>query len=59
MRYIEKNEWVILKIDFKKACDKVDWDFLQQCLRMKGFSDKLCQWINQFMSKGSVGGQSK
>uniref|UniRef100_A0A8R7U261 Reverse transcriptase domain-containing protein n=1 Tax=Triticum urartu TaxID=4572 RepID=A0A8R7U261_TRIUA len=31
---------VVLKIDFEKAYDKVKWSFLQQTLRMKGFSDK-------------------
>jgi hypothetical protein len=31
---------VILKIDFKKAYDKVKWSFLQQTLGMKDFSDE-------------------
>jgi hypothetical protein len=31
---------VILKIDFEKAYEKVKWSFLQQILRMKGFSEK-------------------
>jgi hypothetical protein len=30
---------VILKLDFEKAYDKVNWDFIQQTLRMKGFSE--------------------
>src|SRR3954464_4945697 len=30
---------VIFKIDFEKAYDKVKWSFLQQTLRMKGFSE--------------------
>jgi hypothetical protein len=51
----KKMSRVILKIDFKKAYDKVNWDFLQQSLRMKGFSDKWYNWINQFVCKGSVG----
>ena len=33
---------VILKIDFEKAYDKVKWSFVQQTLRMKGFSPKWC-----------------
>jgi hypothetical protein len=36
---------VILKIDFKKAYDKVKLSFLQQTLRIKWFSDKWCTWI--------------
>jgi hypothetical protein len=51
----KKMSGVILKIDFEKAYDKVNWDFLQQSLRMKGFSDKRYNWINQFVCKGSVG----
>jgi hypothetical protein len=31
---------VLLKIDFEKAYNKVQWPFLQQVLRMKGFDPK-------------------
>jgi hypothetical protein len=41
-------------VDFEKAYDKVKWPFLQQALRMKGFSPLWCQWIHQFVSGGSV-----
>jgi hypothetical protein len=51
----KKMNGVILKLDFEKVYDKVNWNFLQQTLRMKGFSDKWCHWIDQFVSKGSVG----
>jgi cytochrome oxidase Cu insertion factor (SCO1/SenC/PrrC family) len=51
----KKLDVVILKIDFKKAYDKVNWSFLQQVLRMKGFDPKWSDWINDFVSKGSVG----
>ena len=50
-----KANGVILKIDFEKAYDKVNWKFLQQTLRMKGFPDKWCKWIETFVSRGSVG----
>jgi hypothetical protein len=53
----KKMSVVILKLDFEKAYDKVNWDFLQQTLRIKGFSGKWCHWISQFISKGS-GSQS-
>ena len=50
----KKKNGVILKLDFEKAYDKVKWPFLQQVLRMKGFSMKWCAWINQVITKGSV-----
>jgi hypothetical protein len=51
----KKMNGVILKLDFEKAYDKVKWPFLQQTLRVKGFSEKWCLWINEFVNKGSVG----
>jgi hypothetical protein len=45
---------VILKLDFEKAYDKVKWSFLQQTLRMKGFSDEWRALINYFVFEGSV-----
>jgi hypothetical protein len=45
---------VVLKLDFEKAYDNVNWNFLQQTLRMNGFSTKWFHWISQFVTKGSV-----
>ena len=53
----EKQNGIILKLDFKKAYDKVNWEFLQQALRMKGFSQKWCKWIENIVTGGSVGVQ--
>jgi hypothetical protein len=50
----KKLNGVILKIDFEKAYDKVKWSFLQQTLRMKGFSPEWCALIHSFISRGSV-----
>jgi guanylate kinase len=36
--HTKKLDGVILNLDFEKAYDKVKWSFLQQALRMKGFS---------------------
>jgi hypothetical protein len=49
-----KND-LILKIDFEKAYNKINWPFVQQTLRMKGFLPKWCQWIVSFMEGGHVG----
>jgi hypothetical protein len=45
---------VILKIDFEKAYDKVKWSFLQQTLRMEGFSPEWRALIHSSVSGGSV-----
>jgi hypothetical protein len=50
----KKLNGVILKIDFEKAYDKVKWSFLQQTLRMKGFSHEWRALIQSFVSGGSV-----
>jgi hypothetical protein len=43
-----------LKIDFKKAYDKVKWSFVKQTLLMKGFSPTWCKWIDAFTQNGHV-----
>jgi len=55
MSYIQKKQnGVVFKIDFEKAYDKVKWSFLQQTLRMKGFSQTWCHWIQLFTQGGNV-----
>jgi hypothetical protein len=50
----KKLNGVILKLDFEKAYDKVKWSFLQQKLRMKGFSEEWHALIRNFVSGGNV-----
>jgi hypothetical protein len=52
--HTKKLNGVILKLDFEKTYDKVKWSFLQQTLRMKGFSPEWHALINDFVSGGSV-----
>jgi hypothetical protein len=52
--HTKKFNGLILKLDFKKSYDKVKWSFLQQTLRMKGFSPEWRALINDFLSGGSV-----
>jgi hypothetical protein len=35
--HTKKMSGIIVKMDFEKAYDKVNWNFLQQTLRVKGF----------------------
>jgi hypothetical protein len=51
---MHRKNGVILKLDIEKAYDKVKWPFIQQVLRMKGFSETWCGWIQQIILKGNV-----
>ena len=41
---------IVLKLDFKKAYDKVCWEFLFDCLKIRGFCEKWCSWMKQVVS---------
>ncbi|GJS12971.1 RNA-directed DNA polymerase, eukaryota [Tanacetum coccineum] len=43
-------------VDFEKAFDSIRWDYLQDILKMFGFGDKRCDWINGCLNSamGSV-----
>lgn len=34
---VKKQRGVLLKLDFKKAYDKVDWNFMMEVLKQKNF----------------------
>ena len=51
----KKRNGIVFKIEFEKAYDKIRWDFMQQTLRMKGFSPTWCSWIKAFVQGGNVG----
>jgi hypothetical protein len=45
---------VILKLDFEKAYDKVNWNLCFTYLERRGFRKKWCDWIRQVVSGGTV-----
>jgi type VI protein secretion system component Hcp len=47
-----KRKVIIMKLDFEKAYDKVQWSFLFEVLERKRFPEKWIQWMKQV-----VGGQ--
>ena len=51
----KKDEGVILKLDYKKAYDKVSWDFLFEVLDSRSFSSTWIAWIKQLVISGSIG----
>jgi hypothetical protein len=50
----KKQMGVILKLDFKKAYDKVNWSFLFECLSARGFDDQWCRWLKKVVMGGTV-----
>ena len=41
----KKKEGVVFKIDFEKAYDHVDWNFLDDVLKKKGFKFRWRKWM--------------
>lgn len=50
-----KRQGLVLKLDYEKALDKVNLDFLDELLKARGFGEKWIQWIHQVTHGGSVG----
>ena len=51
---VTKSPGLITKLDFEKAYDKVNWNFLEEVLSRNGFDDKWIQWINKAVRGGRV-----
>jgi len=49
-----KKECLILKVDFEKACDSVDWGFLVYMMKRVGLSNKWIAWIKACVCRGSM-----
>jgi hypothetical protein len=49
-----KKVGIVLKFDFEKAYDKVNWNFLIKCLRAMGFNQTWCSWIEKVLQDGTV-----
>jgi hypothetical protein len=56
---VSKTKGIVLKLDFEKAYDKVNWIFLIEVLRQKNFSTSWIDWIKQCVKGGKVGVKNK
>src|ERR1041385_5244164 len=52
--HVRKRVGVVLKLDFEKAYDKVNWQYLLDCHKMRGFDGKWCKWVEQILYNGTV-----
>jgi hypothetical protein len=52
--HVKKKVGVVLKLDFEKAYDKVNWDFLLSCHQAKGFCEMWCGWIKKVLHNGTI-----
>ena len=49
-----KEPAVLLKLDFEKAYDRVNWDFMDQVLISRGFSAVWVHRVMQLVSRGQT-----
>ena len=45
---------MLLLIDFEKAFDTLNWNFIFHCLHMFGFKDNFCTWVRTLYSNSSA-----
>jgi hypothetical protein len=49
-----KETGVVIKLDYEKAYDTVNLDFLFEILRTRGFSEKWIGWIKVLVLRGGL-----
>ena len=51
---VKKKGGLILKLDFEKAYDELNWEFLLDGLTQRGFPQKYCSWIKAVLTSGTL-----
>jgi hypothetical protein len=50
-----RKQSLVLKVDYEKAYDKVNWLFLMEILEKRGIGGKWLEWIRRIIFRGYVG----
>jgi hypothetical protein len=50
-----KQQGLVLKLDYEKAYDQVNWEFLFEVLEKGSFGEKWISWIKKTINSGFVG----
>jgi hypothetical protein len=45
---------LVLKLDYEKACDRVDCQFLKEMLVSRGFGGRWVSWVLKLVKGGSI-----
>jgi hypothetical protein len=45
---------LVLKLNYEKSYDKVDWQFLEELLQSRGFSGRWITWIMSLVKGGQL-----
>lgn len=49
-----KQQGVVIKIDWSKAYDRINWQYLIEILRGRGFGEKWIQWITNWLTSSQT-----
>uniref|UniRef100_A0A8I7B9N1 Reverse transcriptase domain-containing protein n=1 Tax=Hordeum vulgare subsp. vulgare TaxID=112509 RepID=A0A8I7B9N1_HORVV len=52
--YAQKKKGIVLKLDFEKAYDKVNWEFLLECHSKRNFDPRWIDWIRRILVGGTI-----
>jgi hypothetical protein len=51
---VSKVKGVLFKLDFEKAYDRVNWGFLLDVLKQRGFGNRFITWIKNLLDSGNT-----